>query len=269
MTNISSNIGTAPRLDWVEIGLIDIDHNYQRPIKPSLVRKILGGFKWDRFGAISLAEKDDGRFNCTEGQHRLSAARLHPSIDRVPAVISPTTGTEGEAQAFVAINSDRLAVTSIERYWAGLTAGDDRAIAISQVLQAAHCDVVPEPGHHRPNLTTAVSAVDRCLQRYGHGATRRALLVIRAAWPKDSHALRGTLITAVARVLRANEQTEGVDPGLVSVLQRERFTQLTAHAEGFRKLSGGTAETALARTITELANKGKRVNVLYFGEQRK
>lgn len=267
MNAINRDIGSTPRLAMVQLDLIDVDRNYQREIKQRLVEKILHRFRWDKFGAISLVAKLDGRFNVTEGQHRWKAACLHPDIAEVPAVITAQNNIETEAQAFVAINSDRVAVTSVEKYWAGLTAGENVAIAISNVLQSAGCDVVPEQGHYRPNLTNSITAIHRCLQRYGHASTRRALLVVRAAWPDDAKALRGTLITSLARVIRANEKAIN-DAELVAAVRRESFAKLTAHAESFRKLSGGSAETALSRTIAELYNRGKRVNLLYFGEAR-
>jgi len=40
---------------------------------------------------------------------------------------------------------------------------------------------------------------------------------------------------------------------------------MTAGAEAIRKLSGGSAETALARAITDLYNKGLSVNTIFYG----
>lgn len=265
MTDINTAIGERPALEWVRVDLIDVDGNYQREIKPALVAKILRKFSWAKFGAIVLSRQPGGRFNVVEGQHRWKAATLHPAIEDVPAVIVTHDALAGEADSFLAINRDRMSVTSVEQYWAGLTAGDDTALAISKVLQAAGCDVVPAAGAYKPNLTNSISAIDRCLKRYGHGATRRALLVIRAAWPDEPKSRRGTLITALARLVRNNEKVI-VDHELVAAIRPQSLTRLTAHAEGFRKLSGGSAETALSKTVAELYNKGKRVNTIYFGE---
>jgi len=265
MSEINLHVGDRPTLEWVPIDQIVVDSNYQREIKPRLVEKILQKFSWAKFGAVVLSRQEDGRFTIVEGQHRWKAASLHPKIDAVPAVIVKHADIADEADSFLAINRDRMAVTSVEQYWAGLTAGDDTAIAISQVLHSAGCDVVPAQGHYRPNLTNSISAIDRCLKRYGHGATRRALLVIRAAWPDDAKSLRGTLITALARIIRANDQIS--EPDMVAALRRESFAKLTAHAEAFRKLSGGSSETALSKALVEIYNKGKRVNTIMIGVQ--
>ena len=267
MSEINRTIGEKPELQWVSVDLIDVDNNYQREVKPHLVDRILKKFSWSKFGAIVLSRGQNGRFNVVEGQHRWAAAKLHPDVSEVPAVVVDHDDVKGEAESFLAINRDRMAVSSVEQYWAGLTAGDDRAVAVSNVLHKAGCDVVPAQGHYRPNLTNSISAIDRCLQRYGEAATRRALLIIRAAWPDETKALRGTLITALARIVRANEKVVA-DPELVAAIRPQSLAKLTAHAEGFRKLSGGSSETALTKTIAELYNKGKRINTIMIGEAR-
>lgn len=262
-TEINRRVGTKPELAWVEVDLIDVDRNYQREIKPHLVKRILAKFEWRKFGAVVLSRQSDGRYLAVEGQHRCKAATLHPDITHVPAVIVAHAGTAEEADSFLAINRDRMAVTSVEQYWAALTAGDPRTLAISEVLKSAGCDVVPVQGHHRPNLTNAIGAIGRCQQRYGDAATRRALLVIRSAWPREARALRGTIITALARLFRNNRDLH--DENMVAVLRGQSAATLTASAESFRKLSGGAADVAIGKTLVELHNKGKRSNFIEIG----
>lgn len=266
MSAINRDVGERPALEWVAVGLIDVDSNYQREIRPALVDRILKRFSWAKFGALVLARKEDGRFNVIEGQHRWKAADLHPDVDEVPAVILPQAATADEAGNFLAINRDRMAVTSVEQYWAGLTAGDPSAAAVSRVLQSAGCDVVPSQGYYRPHLTNSIGAVRRCLERYGDEPTKRALLTIRSAWPNEAQALRGTLITALSRIIRNNPGI--VDADLVAALRPQSIARLTAHAEAFRKLSGGSSETAITKAVVEVYNKGKRVNTIQIGEAR-
>lgn len=264
MSEVYRNPGKTPVLAMVPISAIYVDHNYQRELKMKHVAKILGGFSWAKFGALVLAVQTDGRYSVVEGQHRLKAAELHPRVHEVPAVIVEMGDMVGESQNFLAINRDRIAVTPIEQYWAGLTAGDEDCKVTARVLKAAGCDIVAEAGDSAPNLTNAVGAVNRSIKRSGEEAVRRALLILRMAWPKDAKALRGVLISAVSRVVRINKSVN--DDELAAVLAKQSFAQMTAHAESFRKLSGGSAEQALGRTICELFNRGKRTNILYFGD---
>ena len=115
-------------------------------------------------------------------------------------------------------------------------------------------------------MTNAVGAIERAVNHFGEKAVRRALLTIRNAWPSNAKALRGTLISALARIIEMNDKLD--DDRLVKVLRPQGYAEMTAHAEAFRKLSGGSAETALARTITELYNRGISANTIYFGVQK-
>jgi hypothetical protein len=264
VSEISTSIGNRPKLDWVDCGLIDVDHNYQRDVDGRSVEKILANFRWDHFGAVVLAQKPDGRFNVTDGQHRVKAAQLHPLVTHVPALIIALEGTAGEAENFLVINRARRAVSTIEIYWAGIASEDPHTLRIKSVLDQAGCEVCAAHGEYRPGHTMAVTAVGRAITRYGDSATVDALKTIRAAWPKDSKSLRGSLITALARIFRASDRID--HDRLIKVLAPKSFVELTAHAEAFRKLSGGSADTVLARTITELYNKGLSANIIYFGE---
>jgi len=263
VSKINPEIGTRPELRWVDVTLIDVDHNYQREIDGKAVQRILADFRWDHFGAVVLASKADGRFAVTDGQHRVKAAQLHPAVSEVPALVTSLAGTEAEAQNFLVINRSRKAVTTVETFWAGVTAGDPGCLRVHKVLQAAGCDVVAGPGDYKPGHTNAVTAVTRALERYGDAAVIAALKAIRAAWPADAQALRGTLITALARLFRNNAEIDAAR--LVRVLQPKSYAEMTAAAEAFRRLSGGDAPTAISKTIAELYNKHLQSGHIYFG----
>lgn len=263
MSSINQDIGQRPDLEWIDVQLIDVDHNYQRDVDGRQVEKILKTFRWDHFGAVVLARKPDGRFSVTDGQHRCQAAKLHPQVTHVPAMITCIETVTGEAENFLVINRSRKAVSTIDTYWAGIAADDPAMVRIKDVLAKAGCEVVASDGEYRPGHTNAVSALARALDRYGDAATARALKVIRTAWPADAKALRGTLITALSRLIRHNKEID--EERLVRVLAPKSFAEMTAAAENFRKLSGGSAETAISKTIAELYNKHLSSKQIYFG----
>ena len=260
---INQDPGQRPDLRWIDVDLIDIDHNYQREVRPNRVRQILSKFSWDKFGAIQLAQKEDGRFACYDGQHRLKAAQAHPKVQQVPATILRFSGLRDEADAFLGVNINRSAVTPVERYWAGLEAGDPDTMTVCSVLADAECDIVPASGVVKVGLTSAVTAVSRSVKSYGDAATVFALTTLRLGWPNDPKALKGTIIQALARLHKSN-------PGLrkermVSVLQSTSIASLSGDAEAIRKIAGGDASTSIARTLAELYNKGLKTGQIYIG----
>lgn len=268
MTEINSDIGTPPQLAMVNIDTITVDNNYQRDVLPNRVRRILERFCWRDFQPVTLADQGDGTYCVIDGQHRVHAARLHPDVSAVPAAIINLDGDKrGEAASFVTINTERTAVTPVDRYWAGIEAGDEHAMQICAVLEDAGCDVVPTMGHDAPGKTNAVTALSRAVKTNGEGPTVRALKVINAAWPTDPKALKGTLIQAVARIIKYSEDMD--DEALTAMLARSSNAEITANAEGLRKLVGGSGPTLIARTLAAQYNKGRRVRLAYFGAEPK
>jgi hypothetical protein len=264
LDDINMQIGVKPELRWVPKNSIFVDHNYQREIKPHIVRRILRNFDWKKFGVLLLVEHADGRYACFDGQHRWAAATAHPGIEDVPGAIVQADSIEQEAEAFLGVNRDRSAVSVVERYWAGLTAGDAAMLRIRNVLAKAECAVVATPGAAPDSSqTNAVAAVGRSIERYGDKSTTHALMTLKAAWPKDHSALSGTLIVALARLYRNNGNIQ--PERMVEMLKQKQRHQLTADAENMRKISGGAAETALAKTLVEIYNKGLSKNMISYG----
>ena len=84
MTDQFRDPGEVPVLDWIDKGLIEVDPAYQRQLDEARVEKLLTWFTWASFGAIVVAPAADGRYHCTDGQHRLEAAKRHPMISMEP-----------------------------------------------------------------------------------------------------------------------------------------------------------------------------------------
>lgn len=259
----NAEIGERPELAWVPLDAIRVDRNYQRDLRPGRVRQILKEFAWSKFGALQLAQQPDGRFNVVDGQHRHAAAVAHPGVTEVPAVIFVPGEGRAEAEAFLGVNTDRTAVTPIERYWAGLEAGDPDMMAVCSVLEEAGCEVVQAIGLSAPHKTAAVQAVARAIKRHGEGPVIGALKLLRGAWPTDKDALKGTVITSLARILKNNPTLRRAR--MAEVLMGTDRHALSADAEAMRKISGGDATTAISKTLVELYNRGLRSGQINIG----
>lgn len=263
--SINLDIGEKSRLEWVDVKAIRVDDNYQRALKKKRVAQILRDFTWAHFQPVMLAEHEDGSFTVFDGQHRVEAARQHPAISQVPAAIVAFEEAYAEASAFIGVNVNRSTVTTVERYHAGIEAGDEAMMAICAVLEEAGCEVVAAGTHSpAPNRTSAVSALAKSIRLYGDKATAQALLTLRSAWPKDTKALNGSLIIALARIYRNNRKTIDVER-MVEKLRGKNRPLLTADAEMLRKISGGDAVLNLCRAVVEAYNRQLQTNQIMIG----
>ncbi|WP_319414394.1 DUF6551 family protein [uncultured Cohaesibacter sp.] len=253
--------GGAPPLEYVPVDMIETDHQYQREAIPSRIRKILRDFDWRYFQPVTLTyHPDRGKYTVLDGQHRVEAIRLHPYIQRVPAAIIRAETLQQEADAFVKINTERSKVNTIDRYHAGLTAEDPNALMVKRVLDKANCAVVESQGQVKPRLTNAVTSVIRSCSSFGEDATSQACLAIADAWPQDGKALKGTLIRGIARVFYGNPECD--IERIKRILREQDIGSLATLAEAMRKITGGSADMAISKTIVETYNRGKRINLL-------
>jgi hypothetical protein len=263
--HVNLDTGERPKLAWVEISKIRVDDNYQRQVKGGRVAQILRDFNWAHFGAVMLAEHEDGTYTVYDGQHRVEACRQHPQITEVPAMIVTFDESYAEAGAFLGVNVNRSAITTVERYHAGIEAGDKQMMAVCAVLEEAGCEVVAAGKHSpAPNRTAAVAAIARTIKLYGDGATVLAIQTLRKAWPKDSKALNGVLIQSLARLYKSNRKTMLVERMAEKLRGKDRAI-LTAEAEMMRKIGGSDATTSVTKTLVETYNRGLQSNQISIG----
>jgi ParB-like nuclease domain len=264
---ISSVIGAKPDLLWVPVDKIRVDHNYQRDIRSPRVRQILREFNWSQFQPVMLAEQSDGTFTVFDGQHRVAAARLHPAVSEVPAAVVRLDGSQAEAAAFLGVNVNRTAVGTVEKFWAGIEAGDASMVRVRDVLARAGCEVIQAHGiKAAANRTHAVTAIERAIRSYGEQAVVLACETLSSAWSKDTNALRGVFISALARLFHNNKGVIQKDRMRIKLASSDSKAMASA-AEMLRKIGGGDAALNLSKAIVEIYNKGLSQNQIHIGSK--
>jgi hypothetical protein len=173
--------GEVPVLDWIDKTLIVADPLYQRPIDPARVDTILRSFSWRSFGAVVVVPQEDGTYHATDGQHRLEAAKLHPKVTHVPAVIVQVEDIPAEASIFVDINKHRKNVSPLELFFAQLAADDEDAITVQQICQRAGVRIPKHPGNFKPGDSVAVTALHALVGQVGTVRAREILAVLVGA----------------------------------------------------------------------------------------
>ena len=141
--------GIAPRIEQRDLGDLLIDKAYQRMIEGKQsqdhIRNIAENWDWRLLSPLTVSHRDGSYgapgFFVIDGQHRLEAARLRGDISSLPCMISRFESFEAEAMAFVNINSARRQVTALDRYHARIAAGEEKALHIKEIVEAADLKV--------------------------------------------------------------------------------------------------------------------------------
>jgi len=144
---------------------------------------------------------------------------------------------------------------------AGFIAANGKVVHLTR-NEMSLLDILMSKSPHFATTEQIHHAMKRAVRRYGDQATTEALRAIRATWPDEPKAMRGTMITALARILRINRGRLGRDR-LRQAMHRLSVPHLTAEAEAHRKLAGGSAELALSKTIADACNKAGGDPVYY------
>jgi hypothetical protein len=116
---------------------LEVDNAYQRDrINQRRVEELARAWDWIACGCLTVALREDNKWFVVDGQHRKLAADERSDIRELPCMVFETTGRREEALGFLAINQGRTGVGSLDRYKAGLLAGDKTAFAVESMLKS-------------------------------------------------------------------------------------------------------------------------------------
>lgn len=200
-----SDPGETPTIKWVELNAFVVDHHYQR--KPTsersrnLIDHITHNFRWAAFQPIIVTPTSKGdKYIIIDGQHRVHAVRGRTDIKKIPCYIVPHLTPKEQATNFVAINSNRLALTPLHMHHAKAACGDKSELLVQRVCQKAGVVISRSqllnyqmPAGH----TQAVSAIKRCIKGTSEECVIEALKSLNYAFKKTPGILEGRVIEAV------------------------------------------------------------------------
>jgi hypothetical protein len=136
----AGSYGAPPRLEWVPIGQLVIDDEYQRPLGKTnrqAIQKIADQFDWSKFSVVVAAPIGNDRYAIIDGQHRTHAAALC-GLERVPCQLL-RLDRAGQAASFAAINGAVTKITPWQIFKAALASGAAWAREAHDAVDAAGC----------------------------------------------------------------------------------------------------------------------------------
>jgi ParB-like nuclease domain len=209
MSTVSSfpPLGQRPTLAWLDKRLLKINAAYQRELSQGrsqkLIEKLSASFCWPHASVIVVA-KSKKEYLIIDGQHRHAAAMRRDDIKDLPCLLIDAADVKDQVRAFVAHNKDRVALTTLALFHAGLSAGDGVETEVMRAAQAAGVEILTKqyPMHlMEPHQTTAVGAMRQVIAQHGSAVLVAALKALRGANPKTKGQLRARSIRTAADLI--------------------------------------------------------------------
>lgn len=208
---ISPPCGERPVFEWMPLTSLRVDDSYQHPIVDRgrrNIKDIVEHFDWTWFSPIIVAPIGKAgtpvyHYAVIDGQHRVTAALLHPDISEVPAIVMQCTPMEA-ARAFAHINGKVTKVTATQIYYAGVTGGDPACLAIRDCCDRAGVTILrlpPSLGRFKRGETMAVKTIGKAIDAHGPDITATAMMCVTETFDGWPGLLRSPVITGLAETL--------------------------------------------------------------------
>lgn len=239
----SATLGERAELCMLPLDRLVIDESYQRPITGKgriNISRIVARFDWRKFAPLVVTEVDGGRYAIIDGQHRATAALMHPDVHLVPCMVVKANVAEA-ADTFAAINGATTEVSSGQLFKSRVASGDAQALAVKDACHAAGVVLLVHRADatkaYKVGETLAVVTIERAFKVYGRDVLITALQCVTETGDGNPGCLRAPLIWALCDVLAARADWRDAGGRLLDAFDLVAFEDLIER--GVRGASGG------------------------------
>jgi hypothetical protein len=196
------NDKNKPVLDWIKTDLLLIDNSYQRSVEgkrsQNTIKLIIDNFDWNEFAPLVVAKTPEG-YNVIDGQHRfIAASRL--KIEKLPCWIIQQSDVNTQADTFVGINKNRVAVNSYALYKAKLAKNDELAKKVEEFCY--NNDIkIPASGYvSKPNHTLALYTISKQIKKHNGAYLAEAIRLIKESFPTSVGQIKPDIIDTLVKL---------------------------------------------------------------------
>ncbi|MFY7866907.1 DUF6551 family protein [Roseateles sp.] len=267
MNTTQKTVRHASKFGTVLVSELNIDPEAQRKLSMAWVKEHIDLFDVDQLGYIVVNRRADGKWYVVDGQHRTELMRAVGWGDqRIHAEMFEGLTQREEAELFNARN-DRRAVRKFDHFRISVTAGDERATDITNIVAAAGLIITDQ------QVDRGITAVDKLEKIYdgggiastreGRAALGRTLNAIKHAWGTSPASFNGVLLYGVGLVqLRYNGAIDQKALATKLAPVKGGAPGLLGNARALREMSGRPVHHCIASIVVDIYNKGRRVGKL-------
>ena len=246
--------------NWIDKQDLHVDRSYQREDEyRDKILTMASDWKWESCGAISVMQREDGRYMVVDGQNRTLAAWRRSDISRLPCMVFRSKSIEHEASSFIEINTNRKPVTAYIKFRARLVAGDQSSKEIVSIV--ADNGLQMRPDGAKPGTITCIAACERMYAQSPSSFARVIALAAKIS-AADNVFVCGILVGGLSVLDRK------VQDGLQDKRLAQKLTEVGAIAlvDAARKMSfriGKGGAVVWADGMLEIINRKRGAKFTY------
>lgn len=229
----------------------------QRPLDERHVDRIAAAFDPDMFGIISVTQADArGIYHIIDGNHRRHAVlKLFGDSEMVPCNVFDTVDPARAAQIFYEMQQGRKAISAIDNFRVGVTAGYKTQVAIAKIVKSLGFEIksgADEGSIRSPGACTFV------YRKHGGDVLTLTLLTLRTTFGKNAEAFDASLIRGFAAFLA--EYGPQIDRQRLTERVSKQYTpaRLLGAAKSMREMFRSDMPTGVSKVVLNSYNQGLR-----------
>jgi len=191
--------GTYTQLQLISSKSLTSGEEYQRLLKPLVIKRIIKNYDPHQLGIISVSYRD-GKYNIFDGQNRFSALKkIHEGKEfLVPCIVHYGLTKEEEAILVGRIRKNTSSFSLMDSLKALYIGGDKDVVAMANTAKKVGLEM-PFSGGKGNNKIIALKAIEVIYNDLGEEGLERVLRLIKETWfgvssSLDRHILMGTYL---------------------------------------------------------------------------
>ena len=251
--------------EWVKISDIKVDIEVQRELQESHVQNIIRKFDPTAFGRVTVTQRDDGKYYCTNGQHRVRALE-RMGFDYCPCIVVNLCSLKDEGQNFIKINEQSAKVSNIDKYRIGVSSEVREWLLVKEALD--FCGLKVATGEGGVSCVSVIykilnsSKLETSRQR-DMEAMKKSLYILKTLYGIKgitNSVLQGMFIFVKTHIMSGDTTVNDV----ISRLTGSNYKEFSSKANSLKDSNGGKGKVAsyIAYLMFVEYNRGLKRNQL-------
>lgn len=222
-----------------KLSQLNIDHSYQRELSLTFIRKMIAEFDVTMLRELEVNIRPNGTVYVIDGQHRLEALRAivkNPEKYSVTCLCNHVPTVEEEAKLYLARGAYTRKIAYAQTWEARKTAGDQDAIALGEMIEAAGFIPVMKPTTAMQPGYMSTGAVERAIKDYGEAIAVETLYLLQQGYGAN-HSIPVKFYTGLASFIsRFDDDPAYRQQRMIDLLQANPPNVIVRHGANAKEL---------------------------------